>query len=116
MTADTTSRIFVTTRLEGFHHWPGATPGREYLSNRHRHQFGVRVEIVAPIDNDRVIEFHDLIDEVRGLWPADGEWGANSCEVIAHMLAVQIRDRHGLSYCAVTVDEDGEAGATVVLS
>lgn len=112
--SDQSNTIFVLTRLVGFHCWPTATQGRGYLSSKHRHQFGVRVEIPAKVDNNRIIEFHDLIDYVRSLWPSDGEWGENSCEVIASTVAETVREHYGLAYCVVTVDEDGEAGATVV--
>lgn len=116
MSNNATCRLFVQTKMTGFHRWPSPTENRDYLGSRHRHQFGIKVEIEAPINDDRIIEFHDLIDYTRSLWPTDGELNDSSCETMAATLCEKIANNYGLSFCSVTVDEDGEAGATVTIS
>lgn len=115
-----TADIFVTFKVEGLHHWPDAPPRRNYLSNPHRHQFGFRVETTVKHD-DREIEFHDLRDRAEflaGDLGAPGpltklvDFGAMSCEHIARELGAQLAREYERSF-VVTVDEDGECGATV---
>lgn len=115
--------IFVTTGFVGFHYWPGAPASRSYLGQPHRHRFGVRVEVPVEHD-DREMEFHDLLDSVRfqviQMAPVNeltgvSHCGPMSCEMMAERLAQALRE--GLERdVSVTVDEDGECGATVELS
>lgn len=109
----TDSTIFVKLQLPGFHHWPNATPRRNYLGDRHRHLFGITVEMAAPVDDARSVEFHDLMDEVRDWW-GDGEAGGSSCETMALELAKHLVTEYKRDV-TVTVDEDGEAGARVAV-
>ena len=112
--------IFVTFKVEGLHHWPDAPPRRNYLSNPHRHQFGFRVETTVKHD-DREIEFHDLRDGAERMARELGllshcltliDFGAMSCEHIARELGAVLARQYERSF-VVTVDEDGECGATV---
>lgn len=110
--------IFVTFKVAGLHCWPGAPEHRGYLRVPHRHQFGVRIETIVTHD-DREIEFHDLrdrgVDLVRALAANEGEllnFGSMSCEMIARDLGSALCDELRRSF-RVTVDEDGECGATV---
>lgn len=113
---NTNATIWVKFKVPGFHYWPEATGDRAYLASRHRHLFGYQVSIPAPVDNARSIEFHDLrdaCDDFVRLCP--DEWG-NSCEVMAGLLAEHVLELHPhLEWCEVTVDEDGECGATVII-
>lgn len=107
-----TTSIFVSLDFPGFHRWPMASGERSYLSQRHRHLFGVRAEVAVTHD-DRDIEFHDLSDAVRAWWgPAPREWGEASCESIAHQLVAHLAEK-GLHVISVMVSEDSENGATV---
>ncbi len=110
------AKIFVRFKVPGFHCWPGAPDHRLYLRARHRHLFGFEVSTMVGAD-DREIEFHDLIDFARDCfdWPKNGasvEFGARSCEMIARQLAGALARCYQRSF-VVTVDEDGECGATV---
>lgn len=110
--------IFVTFKVEGLHHWPDAPPSRHYLRTPHRHQFGFRVETTVRHD-DREIEFHDLKDRahfevmlLRSVSTTPTDFGAMSCEHIARELGAALARQYERSFI-VTVDEDGECGATV---
>jgi hypothetical protein len=111
---------YATVRFsrEGFHCWPEATGRREYLTARHRHLFHVEAHLQL-FNNDREVEFHDLLEFCRGRFGGGlgvTEFGARSCESLAEGLAREIalqwRDRSAI----VKVFEDGEVGATIVVS
>jgi hypothetical protein len=106
-----TSELSVTVKLPGFHQWPDAFGVRSYLGARHRHTFHITVTMPTPVDDQRQVEFHDLMDDVRDLW-GDGERGGSSCETMAYDLASELARRHERPI-TVTVSEDGEAAATV---
>jgi hypothetical protein len=102
---------------EGWHRWPDAPDRRRYLRDPHRHLFHIEVAIEVRHD-EREIEYHDLLDLCRRLWPdreldgrAPGDCAAWSCETLARSLA----DRLGAIYpgraLQVRVFEDGEVGA-----
>lgn len=113
----TAARIKVRFQHEGWHRWPDATPHRGYLADLHRHLFLVEVETPVGHD-DREIEFHDLRDEAlalfRRLGDGGGRLGAMSCEMVARTIAAALSERHGRMF-KVTVWEDGECGAEVVI-
>jgi hypothetical protein len=111
--SDKPATIFVTYKFVGFHHWQHATGEREYLASRHRHNFGVRVEMGVTHD-DRDVEFHDLIDVCKS-YLNDVPENGQSCEHMArHLHRNLVNDYYGVNrHIAVTVDEDGECGATV---
>lgn len=104
--------ITVSFAAVGFHCWPGAPERRAYLRYRHRHLFTVKVSTTVAHD-DREIEFHDLQDYARSLWPDDGELGFRSCEAIAREIATQMTAHYGRSFL-VEVCEDEEVCAAVV--
>lgn len=114
--------VWVTTSFVGFHFWPDAPLARGYLRAPHRHRFGVRVEV--PVDHDdREMEFHDLLDavhfQVQQLAPVNeltgvSHCGGYSCEMMAERIAQNLRENFDRPV-TVTVDEDGECGATVAL-
>jgi hypothetical protein len=107
----TVSTIFVRFTQPGFHHWPEPTKQRAYLGERHRHLFHVEVRLQVQHD-DREVEFHDLLDLARGLFPG-GELGGQSCETMARSLGKQIARHYGRAV-EVNVSEDGEVGASAL--
>lgn len=107
-------QVWVRLQLVGWHRWPAATGHRSYLAHTHRHLFGVTVTIPAAVDNQRAVEFHDLMDLVRELWPRAGQWQDSSCETIASLIGRElVYQLAGVPWVTVAVDEDGEAGATI---
>lgn len=108
----TEATIFVRFNVPGFHHWPGATAGREYLGDKHRHLFNVEVRCKVSHD-DREIEFHDLLDQCRIFFPG-GDMGAKSCEMMARELGQKLTRLYGRVF-EVSVSEDGECGSVVTV-
>lgn len=119
--------VVVRHEVIGFHHWPGAKGQRAYLSSRHRHKFFIEVELEV-FHDDREVEFHDLLDNVRDYFAGIGEeWGSSSCETAAYGVAANVRDH--LAHLGVptgmveaiprertmtvSVFEDNECGARV---
>jgi hypothetical protein len=103
--------IFIRFTSEGFHHWPTAPPSRAYLANSHRHLFYVEVQTHVSHD-DREIEFHDLLDKAKSLFPA-GDLGGRSCETLAGDLAGALSKQYRRPF-RVAVSEDNEVGASVL--
>lgn len=102
--------IWIELDLVGFHRWPDAPPARDYLVNRHRHTFRVRVDVLVAHD-ERDIEFHDLTDAVRTWWgPAEREWDGASCEAIARELGEHLIG-NGVVVESTSVAVFGEGGA-----
>src|ERR1700758_1420516 len=108
------SECSITVRFAtpGFHQWPDAPPRRSYLRSMHRHLF--HVEVTTPVEHhERQIEFHDLMDEAKGLFGPRAR--SDSCETMAHELASELSRLHDGRPFKVSVFEDEEAGATVDL-
>lgn len=109
----TLSEIWVSFDSEGWHNWPEAPKGREYLRHPHRHLFSVVVVVAVGHDN-RDIEFHDLKDRAQALFEGDGKLkGAQSCEMMARKLGNQLRQLDQMPVVRVEVSEDGEFGAVI---
>jgi len=113
--------VYARTRFVGFHQWADAPECYKYLANVHRHEFHVEIGVQVKLSN-REVEFHHLkamvdaaIRDVFGVPDSDNPIKA-SCETMASMIAVQMRERFGHmipfpSY--VDVSEDGECGGRV---
>jgi hypothetical protein len=103
-------RLQVSTRVDGFHRWPGAPDTRSYLRERHHHEFRVRV-VIGVDDPDREFEFHDVRDRLDGVlaeaFPL-GEFGDKSCEQIGLEVLTRMPEAS-----MVRVDEDDRHGAVV---
>jgi hypothetical protein len=108
------TRVIVRFTAEGFHYWPGARPPRAYLGQRHRHLFHVEVSVSVG-GHDREIELHDLLEYSRIMWPEFRELGPKSCEMLAADLAANVCARWPGREVRVSVFEDGEVGAEVIL-
>lgn len=113
--------VWVRFQQEGWHNWPEAPRERMYLRHSHRHMFWYEVRVVMTwSERDRGLEFHDLLEfcreQVRGT-----DLGANSCEMLAEALGrtvlrwLDIDQSLGTREVIVTVSEDNECGATIVL-
>lgn len=116
--------VTVRWTQEGWHNWPDAPERRAYLRASHRHLFYFEVGVeVSVSEHDRGIEFHDLLDLCKELAPPP-DWGAQSCEMVALALGTNIQDHLDVvglfgpplhRRVLVSVMEDNECGATVVL-
>lgn len=114
--------VFCKTHFEGVHCYPEAPGEVIYLRNSHRHIFNVKV-VVEVFDDDREIEFimlkHVVNEWLRSHCNSRGVWnmGTLSCEQVAIRLIEILRARYDTPertrQYIVTIDEDGENGATV---
>ena len=112
----TETTVFVTTHFTGFHHWPEAPEEVAFLRNRHRHVFGVKVEVQTD-HSDRDVEFFILKKSVDDsiqnvVLPTLEEQPSRSCEMMAHQL-YHLLQNLGYIVKSVEVNEDGENGAVV---
>jgi hypothetical protein len=112
--------IWVTFQKEGVHRYPQAQfdPGLEdvaFLAYPHRHIFHFRVQIQVE-HNDRDIEFIQFKRWLELLFD-DGtlELDYQSCEMLAANLMKVINKRYPGRELEVTVSEDDENGATLIL-
>lgn len=113
--------IQVRTTFEGVHSYPGAPEEVAYLRQPHRHIFGVCVEVEV-FHDDRELEFimvKHMIDMYFGnlsIKHGCRQLGTHSCEKISSglfdYLWTKVTVPH-LRYWKVTVDEDGENGASI---
>lgn len=106
--------VICAVDVEGFHRWPEAPDSLNYLRNRHRHIFQIRMEIPVS-NNDREIEIiqkqHQISSYLKDRYStgySPCEFGSASCEQIAQEL---LEFFHAAS---CTVLEDGYGGAKVV--
>jgi hypothetical protein len=107
---NTLTTIWIQLQFEGFHHWKYAPDEVDWLRNRHRHLFHVRVEWQVG-HNDRDREFfieqdrvRNLITTIQSTKPECEQW---SCEEWANQILIETKAFR------VDVSEDGENGATV---
>lgn len=117
-----TTWAMVQTRFEGIHRWEGAPHDVDFLTDDHRHEFHVTVQVEQFHDN-RDVEYIMLKDELdhwlNNVWqPANTskpyELGEMSCEMIAKDILEWVQDLHGTDRrYTVEVTEDGENGALV---
>ncbi len=100
--------VWISTSFIGFHRWKDAPDATSFLRDWHRHKFNVKVGVCVNHEN-RQIEFFDLKEKVDLYLRVhyEGQKFASSCEHIA----CELFDKFNAEL--VTVDEDGENGATV---
>lgn len=110
--------VFCKDTFEGIHRFDGAPSEVVYLRQPHRHMFGVQIELEVKHD-DREVEFVMLKHRLRE-WLhrhcVDGVWPMNtmSCEQLAKLVIEMVSQLYsGRRWIKVTVDEDGENGASV---
>lgn len=109
------SEIWVTTDFLGFHRWANALDEVEYLRALHRHKFNVKVwhPVLHP---DRDVEFHLFKTQVRVAVIKTQRVLANSPEMSCEMIGEEILrhlESEGWKPSRISVDEDGECGATL---
>lgn len=109
--SDVLTHVVIRFVQEGFHRWVNAPELRAYLAQRHRHLFHVEVALQV-FDEDREVEFHDLLDFCKAAFPT-GDFGGRSCETLAKDLQNTITCRYPNRQVIVSVFEDGEVGARV---
>ena len=109
------SEIIIKTSIVGFHNWKDAPKEVEFLRNRHRHMFNIKVGMPVT-EHDRQLEFFIEGDKLQTslihLFNRNGwghiEFGGMSCEMIATQI---LKSRSYYSW--VEVWEDDENGARV---
>lgn len=115
------SKVFCTLQVEGTHFYGAAPDEVAYLRESHRHMFGIRAEVEV-FHDDREVEFVMLKHFIGNRLDAGYTWcsnkklfdfGPTSCEMIASYLVDELLTKYGERNITVTVDEDGENGATV---
>lgn len=115
----------ITVRFQavGFHRWRTAPTSRAYLAQPHRHLFHIAATIEV-FHNDREVEFHDLLDEIRlhsafssecilSHLPSNNEYMDWSCETHAKHIMNHLQSIYPARDISVEVSEDGECGATI---
>ena len=118
-----TTKIWVTFKKEGLHKYPAAindpnlaTGGWDdvsFLGYIHRHIFGFKVAISVN-HNDRDIEFIQFKRWLESLYRDNViALDYKSCEMMAEDLYEQINAKYPGHDVDISVDEDGENGATV---
>ena len=105
--------IWVTGRFEGYHQYPDAPDDVSYLKSLHRHIFNWKAEIFVNPKKDRELEFHQVQGIISGGIPFNINFtNTGSCESIANAISDIIWKHVGRYDHTITVDEDGECGAT----
>lgn len=106
--------VWCTTSFTGWHRWKNAPDEVAYLSEYHRHKFGVKAAVFVTHDN-RQAEFHTLQTRVDAILGADYYMRhfEYSCEQLAAMIGSQLERLYGYKPAWVEVDEDSECGARV---
>lgn len=101
--------IGITLKVVGYHFYPDAPKKVEFLSESHRHIFGIEA-VFAITELNRELEFfimrQKIVEHLDLSYPqyiiGGYDFGAMSCEMIADDLTKAF----GLLWCKV--DEDGE--------
>ncbi len=106
------AKIWVTFAVPGVHCYPDAPDAVAYLRNPHRHLFQFKVTLEVKHD-DRDVEFHLLLAELKGLYGVQLYVDHKSCEMLARELLGYVTDTYPGRFASVTVSEDGECGAEV---
>jgi hypothetical protein len=101
--------IWITTSFEGFHKYPDAPKGVEFLKNEHRHIFHVRVWITV-FHNDRDIEFI-LFKRFIDTCFKNNNFNYMSCEMISDRLYEKIKEEFPGRGIAIEISEDEENGS-----
>lgn len=101
--------IWITTSFEGIHNYPNAPDDVDFLRNKHRHIFHLKVWIEV-FHDDRDIEFilfKRFIDTIL----LSGDLQNKSCEMISDQLAGEIQVQYPDREIRIEVSEDKENGS-----
>jgi len=102
------SYIVVRTQFEGFHRYPAAPEGVEFLKNEHRHMFHIEAKIEV-FHSDRELEFI-LVKRFINTLLTNSQQDHKSCEMIAESITNALVQKYGKRDITVGVFEDGENG------
>jgi hypothetical protein len=107
--------VYCQTRFIGFHCWEDAPPQVGYLRAVHRHEFHVKLTVKVDHDN-RDVEFITMRKQLdKYLNHPHPSWQLTiSCEMIAQMIEVHMREQYRYEVASVEVSEDGENGAILI--
>ena len=103
-----TNYIWITTSFEGFHKYPNAPEGVDFLKNLHRHIFHLKV-FIEVFHDDRDIEFI-LFKRFVDTIPLEHNLNNMSCEMIADYIRDSIADKYPNRKIKIEVSEDLENG------
>lgn len=100
--------IFITTRFEGYHQYPDAPKEVEFLKDRHRHMFGVKVwvEVHNNEDIEPIIFKRDVAILLR-----KQELNDMSCQMISDYLYDNLSKNYLNRKFIIEVSEDNELGS-----
>lgn len=109
----TKNTVIIQLTVEGFHNYPDAPLKVDFLENRHRHSFIVKLGFEV-LDLNREIEIFIQRDEVlfylNESYGSPCEFGSMSCEMIAKELFEHFEDDGAIW---VEVWEENTGGARV---
>lgn len=103
--------IWITTQFEGFHKYPSAPEGVEFLKDLHRHIFKLKIWIEVHHD-DREIEFILFKRFIDSLIKKN-DFDYKSCEMMSEDLYLLIREKHPGREVWIELSEDGENGSFI---
>jgi hypothetical protein len=101
--------IWITTSIEGFHKYPDAPEGVEFLKYEHRHIFHIKVWIEV-FHDDRDIEFILFKRYINSLL-TNNQMDYKSCEMMSDDLYLQICEKYPFRDVGIEISEDGENGS-----
>ncbi len=107
--------VIIKIQVEGFHNYPNAPKGVEFLSLNHRHTFIIKVGYKV-VNLNREVEIFMCRDEVKEYlneaYGSPCEFNSMSCEMIANEILEFGKD-DGMIWCEVW--EENTGGARVEL-
>ena len=101
--------IWITHQLDGVHNYPNAPEQVDFLRNKHRHTFMLKIWIEV-FNNDRDIEFYMFKDFIKSR-TIDGDYGSGSCEEISDNINLFIKERYPNRNVMIDVSEEGIQGS-----
>ncbi len=103
--------IWIKHSFEGFHKYINAPDEVQYLKNKHRHIFHLKVWIEV-FHNDREIEFHMFKTFIKKSIK-DDDFDFMSCEMISNQLYEKINETYPGRKLQIEVSEDNENGSLI---
>lgn len=106
-------QIIVNFDVEGFHKYPNAPLQVEFLSNKHRHTFKIKVAFEVQhlnIDKEFFIIREQIKEYLMETYGSPCDFGNMSCEMIAQEI-IEFASEDGVIWCEVWEEET--AGARI---
>lgn len=101
--------IWITTQIEGFHFYKDAPLHVDYLKNKHRHIFKIKIWIDT--NKDREIEFITLKRSIDNFLNNNLVFEDKSCESISDDIHKYLKQNFINNEIWIEVSEDGENGS-----